>query len=132
MSEKFDFATPEYIAFGEKFLQEAVAQRASEFADFKYTFGEIFTGVPEHLAKDGRLSWQMIYDNGRVSWKPGIPEHADKRVEMPYQMALSICHLTTAEIAKKFPQMMEGATAIPRLVLEAGSVLHDRMIPFTR
>lgn len=132
MTEKFDFATPEYIAFAAKLLQEEVSKRASEFAGVKYTISEVFTDAPAHLTKDGRLTWQMRFDNDRITWTPGKPEQADLNIEYPYQVAMGIVHLTSEEIAQQYAGMMDAAEGMPKLIMETTSKVHDLMIPYTR
>lgn len=116
MSEKVEFASPAWFAaLREKF--SAYAQKAPEGFDFSVC--EVFTGVPEHLDKDGSgvIAWHCRITPGKFDFHYGESDAVDMKTVTDYQFILPFARMhlgpeTQAEYQREMAKGLEGGKIV--------------------
>lgn len=87
--EKFEFASPEWIA-ALKDLLNVYTQKAGP--GLELSICEIFTGVPKHLDKHGNgiIAWHCTIKDGKVHFEETAIPEADVRTEVDYEFVLPL------------------------------------------
>jgi hypothetical protein len=112
MAEKIEFASPEWLAALEKLVRTYTAKAGN---DVELTLCEVFTGVPEHLDKngDGTIAWYCRINGGEVEFAEGEIAEADIKTVTDYQFILPFARMKIdpSNMAVYETQLAEGAKA---------------------
>lgn len=128
---KVEFASREWVARGRAFFIAEGARRSEEFKDLKFTFWDIFTNAPKHLAHDadGNINWTITFDHGRVDWQEGLFGEPNYTSKTSYEHGLGMVHIPSAELMKQAAAAGATPKSLPPILMETVGATHDHLIP---
>ena len=113
MSEKFEFASQQWIDVARETLQNLSAGK--DLGDLEVTFCEEFTDPPENLSPTGAsIGWYMKIANGELEVAAGGLKDADMKVIADYATVLPLVRATHAEMAANPPDAAALASKMSR------------------
>lgn len=87
MVQKVEFASPEWLETLRGMIERYMTLAP---ADLDLSICEVFTGVPQHLDKNGNgvIAWHCHIKNGRLEFRDGEVESADLKTIADYNFIL--------------------------------------------
>lgn len=93
MAEKYEFASPEWVACAREWVENALVDTDLEGVDIE--FCEEFTDPPAHLAGDsGSTGWHMVIKDGKATVGHGVID-ARTKIVADYQTILPLARMIT-------------------------------------
>ena len=112
MNEKIEFASPEWLAALEGFIDSYIA-RAD--APIELSLCEVFVDVPKHLDKNGtgKLAWYCRIKDGKLEFEEGEIDDADIKTVADYDFILRFARMKIdpGNMQEYERQLAEGAAA---------------------
>lgn len=112
MTEKIEFASPEWLAALERLVRDYTAKAGD---GVELSLCEVFTGVPAHLDKNGNgiIAWYCRIKGGEVEFAEGEIPEADIKTVTDYQFILPFARLKIdpGNMADYEVKLAEGAKA---------------------
>ena len=91
MAEKYEFASPEWVAYAREWVENALVDTDLEGVDIE--FCEEFTDPPAHLAGDsGSTGWHMVIKDGKATVGHGVID-ARTKIVADYQTILPLARM---------------------------------------
>ena len=111
MTDKVEFASPEWFAALRQMFS-AYAQTAPAGLDFSVC--EVFTGVPQHLDKDGSgvIAWHCRLTPGKFDFHYGVSDDVDMKTVTDYEFILPFARMKIGpETAEEYQRRMAEGVA---------------------
>ncbi len=93
MTEKYEFASPEWVDYAREWVEKALGDADLEGVDIE--FCEEFTDAPAHLAgESGSTGWHMVIKDGKATVGHGVIK-ARTKIVADYQTILPLARMIT-------------------------------------